>query len=442
MVLKILVALKIKKILVNVAKHFFILPTSPINPYKLHTLYSFMKDLKFEPVNKSSKSTYKSKDLTRISKIESISPPSIFIGSKLKYPIVNIGILSPIEKVEDAGIFDDMKKWAEKDFSIPEVLNLRQNLLNSRFQSKVTDARLNNKFVEIAKEIAIASKPVDLEIEFKNQVELNKRVDKILTPHGMKANLKNAKITSNVKIDRKVDRIINDEIKATQGINYLYQSDINEYSLSKILSVGVTGLSKNKKIVPTRWSITATDDIITKELLKKIRNYKWIENHELFLGEFMGNQYLILLFPNIWSFELFELYFPGSSWNPGTELKASTDSEGFQGRTSYASNCAGGYYATRLPIIEYLNSIKRQAGVLAIRLETPTYWAALGVWVVRESVRKAINNKAKKFSSKEELLMSAKKISQIKYDFDIDLITTKSKLLKIYGTQRNLKSWF
>jgi len=32
------------------------------------------------------------------SRLESNSPPSIFIGSKLKYPLVNVGIIKPLEK--------------------------------------------------------------------------------------------------------------------------------------------------------------------------------------------------------------------------------------------------------------------------------------------------------------------------------------------------------
>ncbi len=401
-----------------------------------------MQNLKFEVVDKISQLKIKTRNLNKISKFESISPPSVFIGSKLKYPNVNVGILSPIDRVDNAGLFDDVQKWAREDFSIPDVLKLRESLLNSRFQTKVSDVRRNNKFVEIAKSIAISSKPVDVEIELKNQLNIGKKVDRVLTPHGMNANLKNAKVTSNVKVDQKVDRIMNDEVKANEGLSYLYQSGINEYSLAKILSVGVMGLKKDKKMVPTRWSITATDDSLTKNLLKEVRDYKWIENHELFFGEFMGNQYLILLFPNVWSYELFELYYPGSSWNPGTEMKASTDSEGFGGRIKYANNCVGGYYAARLPIVEYLKSIKRQAGVLAIRLETPSYWASLGVWVVRESVRKALNNGAMKFDSREEFLEGCKKVGKIKYDFDSQLIFDRSKLVKMYGVQKNLREWF
>ncbi|MEK6895556.1 MAG: hypothetical protein AABX48_03470 [Nanoarchaeota archaeon] len=399
-------------------------------------------NLKFEAIKKIAEVSFKVRDLGNVSKIDSNSPPSIFVGSGLKYPLVNVGILSPLARDENAWLYDDAKYWAENNFGIGDVVKLRDSLLNSRFTSKVSDARLNSKFVEIAKEIAMSSRPVDVEIELKSRLRFEKEKDKILTPQGLKAPLKNARITENVKIDQKVDKVVNDEIKAAEGIEFLYKNNFNEYTLSKILSVGVLGLKKDKKLVPTRWSITATDDMISKALLEKVKGYKWIEDYQLFFGEFLGNQYAIMMFPDVWSFELFELYFPGSSWNPTAEVKASTDMETYDGRKEYAFNTAGGYYATRLPIIEYLNSINRQANVIAVRLETPSYWAALGVWVVRESVRKALNNKVMKFSSKEEMLASVAKIAKIKYNFDIGNVLKQSKLLKQVKTQKRLQQWF
>jgi hypothetical protein len=400
-----------------------------------------MSDIKFEVIKKISELKFKYKDLGSISKLDSNSPPSVFVGSKLKYPLVNVGILSPIERDENVWIYDDAKYWAGNNFEINDVLRLRNNLLNSRFQSNVNDSRTSKKFVELAQEIAIASKPVDVEIELKNKLNFEKGKDKVLTPHGMHGNLKQAKITGNVKVHQKVDSVINDEIKSSEGLQILYKNNFSEYTLSKILSVGVLGLKKNKRLVPTRWSITATDDTLGKLLLKKVRDFPVIENSELFYGEFLGNQYLIMLFPDVWSYELFELYLAGSSWNPSAEIKASTDYENFYGRKEYAFATAGGYYASRLPIIEYLNSIKRQASVLVIRIETPSYWAGLGVWVVRESVRKALVNKMK-FSDENEMKESVKKISKIKYNFDNSEIFKKSILLNQMKTQKKLGEWF
>tara|TARA_Y100000310_G_C20672579_1_gene811140 strand:- start:529 stop:1731 length:1203 start_codon:yes stop_codon:yes gene_type:complete len=400
-----------------------------------------MENIKFEVIKKIADTSFKVKNLSNISKLNSNSPPSVFVGSKLQYPLVNVGILSPLERDENAWLYDDSKYWAENNFEIQDVQKIRESLLNSRFQSKVSDSRLNKKFIQIAQEIAVASRPVDVEIELNKGLSFESQKDKVITPHGVRAGLKKAKITSNVKIHRKVDRMINDDVKSVEAINYLYKNKFDGYSLSKILSVGVLGLKKDKKLVPTRWSITATDDIIAKNLLKKVRDFKWIENHELFFGEFMGNQYLIMLFPDVFNFELFELYFPKSAWNPSNEIKASTDFESFSGRKTYASNTAGGYYATRLPILEYLNSIGRQASVLAIRLETPGYWASLGVWVVRESVKKSLKRKMT-FASKEDLLNGTRKIGNIKFNFDCSDILKRSKIMNDVLAQMKVTKWF
>ena len=402
-----------------------------------------MADIRFEVIKKIAEIKFKYKDLDKISELNTNSPPSVFVGSKLKYPLVNVGILSPLEKDENAWVYDDSKYWAKHNFHIKEVVNLRNNLLNSRFQSKVTDSRsANNKFVKIAQELALSSKPVDVEIELEKKIGTGVKKDRVLLPQGMAAPLKKAKITSNVKIDRKLDKVINDEIKSSEGIGYLYKNKFDEYTLSKILSIGVLGLKKDKRFVPTRWSITATDDIIGKKLFEKIKDYKWIENYEMFFGEFLGNAYLIMFFPNVWSYELFELYLPGSSWNSSNEIKAATDFEGYGGRKEYASNTAGGYYASRLPILEYLEKIKRQASVLAIRIELPSYWAALGVWVVRESVRKALAHRKLEFVEMNEIINSSKKIGMIKFGFNPEKVFRKSRLLENLKTQTNLGKWF
>ena len=114
-------------------------------------------NIRFESIRKVADIGFKVKDFSKISKVDSISPPSVFIGSKLKYPLVNVGILSPLNKDENSWLYDDAKYWADNNLNIEEVMSLRNGLLNSRFQAKVSDIRLNKKFVEIAKDVAISS---------------------------------------------------------------------------------------------------------------------------------------------------------------------------------------------------------------------------------------------------------------------------------------------
>jgi len=400
-----------------------------------------MENIKFEKLKKEAETGFKNKEFEKISFLDTSSPPSVFIGSKLRYPQVNIGILSPFKKEGNSWIYDNPIYWAENEFNISEVLKLRNSLINSRFKSNVKADSNNKKFVNLAKDIAISSNQVDLEIKLKNRIKSVESKDKILIPHGVNAELNDAKITGNIKVEKKVDSVINDELKANEAINILDKSGINEYSISKILSVGVLGLKKNKKFVPTRWSITATDDILGKKLIEKVKDYPIIEDYELHFGEFLGNQYLIMLFPEIWKYELFEVYLPNSSWNPSKEIKAATDYEGNDGRKEYAYETVGGYYASRFPVLNYLDSIKKQASVLVIRIETPNYWSPLGVWVVRESVKKAIKRKIK-FSDEKEFVQNSIQIAKIKYKLDISFLIEKSKIIHEKKEQKKLKDFF
>ncbi len=404
-------------------------------------------EVKFETIKKISETRFKFKDLKNITNLDSNSPPSVFVGSKLKYPNVNVGILSPLEREDNSWMYAAEKYWAEKDFQVGDVVQLRSGLMNSRFQTQVKNVNSNSsgsgrKFLEIAKDIAMSTKQIDVEIELSKQLHLNKGVDRVVTPHGMRSQLKKAKVIGNLTIPQKIDKVYNDDMKTVEAFEYLYKNEFDEYTLNKILSIGILGMKKNRKLVPTRWSITTTDDTLGKMLLNNIREYPLIEDYEFYYGGFMGNYYLIFLFPQVWSYELFELYYPGSSWNPTQVMKASTDDEGYYGRKTYASNTVGGYYAARLPIIEHLNKRRRQAGVLAIRLETPTYWAALGVWVVRESTRKTMNTNGYKFIDKNEMFNSSKQIAKIKFDFDPTGIFERSKLLRNLKVQTSLRKWF
>jgi hypothetical protein len=68
-----------------------------------------------------------------------------------------------------------------------------------------------------------------------------------------------------------------------------------------------------------------------------------------------------------------------------------TDYEFYEGRKKYASNITGAYYAARKEVCEYLYRIGRQARVLIFREVRGGYVVPLGVWVIRETVKNAMN---------------------------------------------------
>jgi len=369
------------------------------------------------------------------------SPPSIFIGSKL-YPEANVGILSPPAETEDAWMYDSPSFWSKENYTIKQIALLRTSLINSRFKANINDARKQEKFLDIAKEIGIASKPVDVEIKLTKTPNITFDFEKITMPMGPKGNLKQIKVTDNIKVENKVEKVVNDiDFKAAEALNYLYKNGFDENTLTKLLSIGVLGLKKNRKLVPTKWCITGVDDTIGKTLINEIQDYKIIEDYKLYSGIYLGNYYFILIFPEIWQYELFEGYLPGSAWNYMNDIRFSTDSETLFGRKTYASNTVGGYYSSRIGVLEYLSKIRRQASCLVIRFETPEYNLPLGVFVVRNAARKTMSNVPLMFNSKEELLNKTRELIKLRFNYEVDNILKESKLLKSL-TQVKLSSFF
>jgi hypothetical protein len=387
----------------------------------------------FCPIYAKAESMFKVKD--RLDKEDFFgASPAPFIG-RYGYPRINVGILVPPEVKDDAWQYDAPKYWSSENYQIPALIDLRSSLVNSRFTANIKD---HSKMLEISQEVGMASKPVELEInlEKKPSFRLNQQPD--VAPMGPNAQLKKATITSNPKIDAKVDKVVSDtDFKANSAIVYLYEQGFDENFLAKLLSVGNLGVKPDRKLVPTRYSITATDDILAKNILEEVRDFPSYD-YAAYFGSYLGNYYLFLFFPEIWSYELFETYLPKASWNVSSEIQYMTDFEGYAGRKEYAENCGGGYYSVKLAVLEKLKKLGKQAGVLALRFITGEYSVPLGVWVTREASRKSLSSKGLVFGDKELMLKYACSLVQKKFGYDVNNLLHNSILLKTMKSQKKL----
>ena len=344
--------------------------------------------------------------------------PAPFVG-RFGYPNINVGILAPPQHDSNAWQYDAPRHWAQKNAGIQEVVAYRSGMVNSRFLSNI---KKPDKLVEIAQEVAMSAKPIDINVRLEKKPSLNITTDQWVAPMGPQAKLKQLQIATNSHIPTKVQKFHDDtDALATEAITSLYEHNIDENALSRMLSVGIFG--KKRKLVPTRWSITATDDILANNFLEKTREQP-IGDYSAYFGSYLGNYYMLLFFPEQWSYELFEMY----TGNPEV-LEYSTDYEGFEGRKTYAENCVGGYYTVRMALAEHMIKNKKQNKVLALRFITDEYVLPLGVWVTREAARKALANKPISFSSKELMLTYAKHLAKNKFGIDITPVLRKSKLL-------------
>ncbi len=355
------------------------------------------------------------------------SAPAPFIG-QYGYPTVNVGILSP-QFVGALADYDSPRLWNATSASIGSVASKRYEMVNSRVQSGVKD--FGGRFTQIVQEVAMAKMPAELEINLLAKPELSLKLEDGITPFGPGAGVKSAAVTSNVRVDRAVEKVVGDtDLRAREGVLQLYKRGFEESVMNKILSVGALGVGRDRKLVPTRWSITAVDDTVGKELLDAIRGFS-VGGCTVYFGGGWGNYYLVLMFDRPFAYELFEVYVE-SDVNPWSSqgLKYSTDFEGYTGRTTYATETAGGYYACRLSVLEELHRLTSQNGVLVLRFITPEYSVPLGVWVCREATRNALGAGGERFESREEVLVHALTFVQKRFGINISTLLASSLLLK------------
>ena len=317
--------------------------------------------------------------------------PSIFVG-RSNYPDVSTGILSPVGAEERAAEFATSGEWYRRGLDIESVLQYRTGLLDSRRAAPANVHDVWDGFVGVQREVAIADRPVDVEIGLSGTPDLDLSVDDVSTPTGPRARAESATLAENPHVPRAVERTLaDDDWRAEGAMTYLYRRGFDTYEIDSILSAGALGRDEARRLVPTRWSITAVDDTLGTYLRGRIRDNPTLDGVQVWVNQYLGNRYWVVLAPGRWEYELVEMKTPGSVWNPdptgGTWLASAH--EGYEGRTDYVEETAGAYYAARLGVLERLDEVGRQAKCLVLREVSDDYWAPVGVWQVRESVRDA-----------------------------------------------------
>ncbi len=335
--------------------------------------------------------------------IEDPTPPSLFVG-RIGYPKVYAG---PLVAINVDPVYAD-SPWLWK--SIEEAIKLRVSLLRASKRVRVDAVRNPDRYVMDMQELAAALKPFDVEAEIK-KVSKKAEFDDVMQPMGYSAIVEKIKLAENPKIPDKVEKMYYDELKASQALFKLYKHGFSTYYLQKIFSAGMLGMQDARRLVPTRWSITAVHSILGEELKKKIAVYETIDEYLVFSYEHFGNHFEVILSPDRYFFQLIEMWRRKSFWSP-TQDWVGADSEDIKPKRDY-SPLGGGYYAARLPVLEYLARIRRQASALVLREIKPSYYAPLGVWVVEEGVRRALQNKPERFDSFSATLDCAAKRIEI-----------------------------
>ncbi len=361
------------------------------------------------------------------------SPPSVFVG-RYGYPKVMVGPMVP-PVMGDTEIMDMPELWLGK--SIDDILGYRMNLVRGMHSVDIHNVENGGRIVDQTRELAMGHGTADTEAVFLRRPMGRLTFDDSTQPFGPSAPIKSFDINS-IRIDQRIDRAYSDtDLKAAEAVIGLYSHGMMLSRLQRAFSVGAFGIGKNRRFVPTRWSITAIDDTLGKNLLLKTRDAPLITDFEVYETEHLDNRWAVLMMPCTWRYELIEAWYPKSVWNPyGQGIEIISDWEFYKPRKTYAK-IGGCYYSARLAVNENLTARNRQAGVVIFREAHAGYIMPVGVWNVRENVRDAVAKVPRKFATLAEALAYI----QTKMDIPMARWIRTSGILKDMLYQRRLEDY-
>ncbi|HYS72697.1 MAG TPA: Nre family DNA repair protein [Thermoplasmata archaeon] len=327
--------------------------------------------------------------------LDGSSPPGVFVG-RFGYPKVFVGPLVPPVH-GDTQILDLPEDWV--GLPLDDIVRFRSQLVRGMHRVHVMDVERGGRLVDSTRELALATSPAEVEAGFSRRPHGRVILDDNVQPFGPSAPLTRLDVGT-LKVDAALDRAYSDtDLKARDAVLDLFDRRVPVSKIQRAFSVGAFGIEKDRRFVPTRWSITAVDDTIGKTLREHVKASPLINEIRVYEAVGYDDRFLVVMVPRPWRYELIEAWYPNTLWNPlGREVVMFGDHEGFEGRTTYAS-IGGCYYAARLAVGEALIRERRQAATVILRETHPGYIMPIGVWNVREHVREALRRRPAVFDT-------------------------------------------
>ncbi len=314
------------------------------------------------------------------------SPPSVFIG-RAGYPDVLAGpMIAPAHG--DTSIMDMPEAWIPRDRTQEEIIGYRLGLVRGTRRVNATD--LGNRFIGQLQEIALSAGSVESEAAFAR------------TPQGMHFSEEHTPYGPTAPIERfeagegrwqgDLEKVYYDtDLTASDAIISLHKKNVPFSSIQKAFSAGTMGRERGRRLVPTRWSITACDTGIGDSLLKRVQRCPVLDTVRVHGFSSLHNTYAVILLPTGWQYEWTEAF----SHVLGREEFIFSDHEGHRRKSGY-SPLGGCYYSCKMAVLEALAREQEQAGAIVLR-EAVKGYIPLGVFNVRENVRHAMQQKGREF---------------------------------------------
>jgi len=343
------------------------------------------------------------------------SPPSVFIGS-WNYPDVYAGPLVTPDH-GNTSVMDTPESWIPENKTQEEILGYRLSLI--RGKQRVYACELNDRFIGKLQDISLSESSVESDVVFSSTPTGSTFSDDHI-PFGPSAPLEQFEIETG-RWNRDLEKVFYDtDLKASEAVTNLHRDGLLFSSIQKAFSAGTMGAGNKRRLVPTRWSITACDTTIGNNLLSQVKKHSVIDTWRVHEFSSLHNNYAVILMPTGWQYEWSEAFLHVLN----NEELVFSDHEGSQKKTEY-SPLGGCYYTCKMAVLEALAREQKQAGAIILR-EALHGYVPMGVFNVRENVRNAMKQPAKEF---EDIRSALTHISQ-KFTLPVTRFIESGELLR------------
>jgi hypothetical protein len=320
------------------------------------------------------------------------SPPGICVKSG-KYPMLDAGFLAAYEPLEHLSIYDYPDSWQGLDRET--IFSMRRYLY--RFLLPV-DARSMQPegVIRALQEIALSVRPIALRVEGESLLPRRLRLRSGQLPSSNDVMIKSIEFLSDPEISKVAERITDQDIPAAEGIWRLLDYDYSLDQVVRLMSIGLLGRKKTRRIIPTRSAYKATINAFIDRAVMELIESPNISSYEIYLGNLFGDRFVVLLNPGEARVDYLTIDASGTRTARGFA---------FEGLREWPTDPKTSVYSDHARFSLYRNLVRRKQRCHAtiFHLSKDPRNQLLGPWIARAGVNEALASNPVNLDNKDNV---------------------------------------
>lgn len=319
-------------------------------------------------------------------------PPGITVETA-KYPILMSGFLASTQPTEFISIYDHPTAWRGLDREA--IIAMRRQLF--RFLIP-TDARslVPKETIESLQQIALSVSPLAIGVEVPTLPPRRLNAFPGQLPMGTDVLVKSFEIVSDAEISKVAQRITQRNIPTTEAIRQLFEYDYALEQVARLISVGLLGMHKHRKLVPLKNAFKIAIDSYIDNALLDLAEKSLTAVARIHQSRIHGDNFIVVSIPGEPRVDYFQMeVLPDSVQRQYS----------FESKHYGSSNAKASVYAShsRFSAYHHMTKIGESSHMFIFHLIRDTRNSILGPWLARAGVEEALCGEAVELDSNTNL---------------------------------------